>query len=276
MPQAKVIKFPTRGTKAGAKTATKKAAKRVTKKTPKKTAKKAAKKTAAKKVAPKKAAKKSVVKKRAPKKPAPKPKPKPKSGPPPLKKPKGQYHHGNLRAALIDGALIVLETHGVEALSLREAARRAGVSQTAPYRHFKDKQALLAAVAGDGFQLLLEDIKSASRPYEDDPAEAITAMGAAYIHFATDQPARFRLMFGRDILNRHKYEELDNVTEELSNAIGRMLPNPALGLGLWSAMHGLAWLLIEEVVDMGGGKGAITSRAEIVLRSLVHELEGID
>lgn len=269
MAQAKVIKFPGRPGKAP----TKKAATKTTKKTAKKAAKKATKKVAKKAVkkaaAPKKVVKtKGTVKRAAPKATAPKV--------PALKKPKGQYHHGNLRAALIDGALIVLENHGVEALSLREAARRAGVSQTAPYRHFKDKQALLAAVAGDGFQMLLEEIKSAAVPFEDDPAEAITAMGAAYIRFATEQPARFRLMFGRDILDRHKYDTLDNVTEELSNAIGRMLPNPALGLGLWSAMHGLAWLLIEEVVDMGGGKGAITSRAEIVLRSLVRELEGVN
>jgi len=250
MAQAKVLQFPKR--------ASKKAATKVRKKTPKRTTKKAVKKPAPKKVAKKKAAKSS-----APKLP-------------PLKKPKGQYHHGNLRAALVDAAAIVLETHGVEALSLREAARRAGVSQTAPYRHFENKQALLAAVAGDGFQMLLEDLKGAGVPYEDDPAEAITAMGAAYIRFAMEQPARFRLMFGRDILSRHKYVALDNVTEELSDTIGRMLPNPALGLGLWSAMHGLAWLLIEDVADMGGGKSAITSRGEIVLRSLVRGLEGID
>lgn len=198
------------------------------------------------------------------------------AAPTPIKKPKGQYHHGNLRSALIDAAAIVLETHGVEALSLREAARRAGVSQTAPYRHFKNKQALLAAVAGDGFRLLLEDLKTAGVPYEDDPAEAVTAMGAAYIRFATEQPARFRLMFGRDILDRHQYEELENVTEEIADTIGRVLPNPAMGLGLWSTMHGLAWLLIEEIADMGGGRGAVISRAEIVLRSLVSGLEGID
>jgi len=195
--------------------------------------------------------------------------------PPPLKKPKGQYHHGNLRAAMIDAAAIVLENHGADELSLRETARRAGVSQTAPYRHFKNKQALLAAVAGDGFRMLLEELKSAGVPYEDDPVEAVTQMGAAYIRFATEQPGRFRLMFGRDIKNRHQYVELENVTEEIADTIGGVLPNPAMGLGLWSTMHGLAWLLIEDVADMGGGKGAVTSRAEIVLRSLVTGLEGL-
>lgn len=194
----------------------------------------------------------------------------------PLKKPKGQYHHGNLRAALVDAAAIVLEQHGVEALSLREAARRAGVSQTAPYRHFENKQALLAAVAGDGFRLLLEDIKSAHVAWMDEPAEAVTAMGAAYVRFATEHPARFRLMFGRDLKDRHAYDELENVTEEISDIIGKALPNPAMALGVWSAMHGLAWLLIEGVADMGGGAGAITSRAEIVLRSLISGLEGFD
>ena len=163
--------------------------------------------------------------------------------PSPIKKPKGQYHHGNLHDALIDGAAAVLESHGVEALSLREAARRAGVSQTAPYRHFKNKQALLAAVAGDGFRNLLEDLKAAAFPWDEDPGEAVTAIGSAYIRFATEQPARFRLMFGRDIIDRHQYEEITNATEEISSRIGDILNNPALGLGLWSAMHGLAWLL---------------------------------
>jgi AcrR family transcriptional regulator len=263
MASAKVVKFPKQH-------ARKPAPKKTAKKTQKKAAKKSTKKVTAKKAAPKKAAPKRTAK--AKRKTANTAAP----ALPPLKKPKGQYHHGNLRAALVDAGAIVLESRGVEALSLREAARRAGVSQTAPYRHFENKQALLAAVAGDGFQLLLEELKAAAVPYEDDPAEAITAMGAAYINFAAEQPARFRLMFGRDILQRHKYEALDNVTEELADTIGGMLPNPALGLGLWSAMHGLAWLLIEDVADMGGGRGALTSRAEIVLRSLVRGLEGID
>jgi len=213
-------------------------------------------------------AKKAVAKKKAPKR-APKKKPT-------LKKPKGQYHHGNLRAAMIDAAVIVLETHGIEALSLREAARRAGVSQTAPYRHFQNKQALLAAVASDGFQILLTDLKAAAHRYNDDAAEAATAMGTAYIRFATEHPARFRLMFGRDLQSRHQYDALANVTEEISDTIGQVLPNPALGLGLWAAMHGLAWLLIEEVADMGGGRSAVASRGEIVLRSLIAGLEGFE
>lgn len=188
--------------------------------------------------------------------------------PAPIKKPKGQYHHGNLREALIDSAAAVLESQGVEALTLREAARRAGVSQTAPYRHFKNKQALLAAVAADGFRMLLADLDAAAFPWDDDPGEAVTAIGSAYIRFATEQPERFRLMFGRDITERHLYPELTNATEEISSRIGGILNNPALGLGIWSAMHGLSWLLIENVADLGGGRGVIPGRAEIVLRAL--------
>ncbi len=193
---------------------------------------------------------------------------------PTLKKPKGQYHHGNLRAAMIDAAVVVLETHGIEALTLREAARRAGVSQTAPYRHFKNKEALLAAVADDGFQILVGDLKAAALRYENEPVDAATAMGVAYIRFATEQPARFRLMFGWGIKRRHEYDALANVTEEIATTIEGILRNPALGIGLWAAMHGLAWLLIEEIVDMGGGKSALTSRAEIILRSIVAGFEG--
>ncbi len=192
---------------------------------------------------------------------------------PSVKKPKGQYHHGNLAEALIDAAAGVLEAQGVEALTLREAARRAGVSQTAPYRHFKNKQALLAAVAADGFRMLLEELNAAALPWDDDPAEAVTAIGSAYIRFAVEQPERFRLMFGRDILERRLYGEITNATEEISSRIGNILNNPALGLGIWSAMHGLSWLLIEDVADLGGGRGVIPGRAEIVLRALASGLE---
>ncbi len=191
----------------------------------------------------------------------------------PVKKPKGQYHHGNLAAALVDAAAGVLESQGVEALTLREAARRAGVSQTAPYRHFKNKQALLAAVAADGFRMLLEELDAAAHEWNDEPAEAVTAVGSAYIRFATEQPERFRLMFGRDITERRLYPEITNATEEISTRIGNILNNPALGLGLWSAMHGLSWLLIEDVADLGGGRGVIPGRAEIVLRALASGLE---
>jgi len=197
----------------------------------------------------------------------------PQTDEPVLKKPEGRYHHGNLRAALIQVSSEILEAEGIAALSLREAARRAGVSQTAPYRHFKDREALLAAIAVDAFRQLAEEIDQASAKLAADPEEQVVAIGACYIRFATSHPARFRLMFGRDIAERAAHPELMEATDQVADLIGRILANPALGLGMWATMHGLAWLLVEDVADLGQGSvGQIPSRAEIVLRSLLSHL----
>src|SRR5436190_24145857 len=107
------------------------------------------------------------------------------------------YHHGNLRPALLAGAAKILEKEGVTALSLREAARRAGVSHNAPYRHFADRDALLAALAAEGFQMLGEAMRA------HDGRE----MGEAYVRFALAHPERFRLMFG-GVLPMAKHPQL--------------------------------------------------------------------
>ncbi len=188
-------------------------------------------------------------------------------------KPEGRYHHGNLREAMIAAAGEILSEKGLSGLSLRGAARRAGVSQTAPYRHFKDREALLAAVAGDGFRMLIEEIDSNTLPFTHNAEEAVVAIGGAYIRFATTYPERFRLMFGRDIEHRQNFPDLAVETERVAERIGCILKNPALGIGMWATMHGLAWLLVERVADLGeGGPGVLPSRAEIVLRSLLAHL----
>ncbi len=192
---------------------------------------------------------------------------------PSYRKPKDRYHHGNLRAALIRAAADELRDKGLAGLSLRGAARAAGVSQTAPYRHFKDREALLAAVAAAGFIQLLDEIEQSALPFAHDAEDAVIAIGGAYIRFATNNPELFRLMFGRDISNRQDYAELTGATEQVADHIGCILKNPALGIGMWATMHGLAWLLVEKVADLGdGGPGVLPSRAEIVLRSLLAHL----
>lgn len=195
----------------------------------------------------------------------------------PLRKPEGAYHHGNLRAALIEAAGAILEAEGLESLSLRAVARAVGVSQTAPYRHFADREALLAAVAAQGFTDLLQRIASSVNPHAGNPHDAVAAIGAAYVLFAAERRALFRLMFGRDIRERARHAALAHATEEVARRIGRILNDPGLGLGIWSAMHGLAWLVVEGVTDLGQGNdpALIQSRAEMVLRGLLeHVSEG--
>src|SRR4051812_36544816 len=107
------------------------------------------------------------------------------------------YHHGDLRSVALRAAGKMLEKEGVAALSLRAVARRAKVSHNAPYRHFPDRESLLAALATEGFELLREALANV-------PA---TRMGGAYVTFAIAHPERFRLMFG-GLLSLQKYPDL--------------------------------------------------------------------
>jgi AcrR family transcriptional regulator len=109
------------------------------------------------------------------------------------------YHHGQLRTELIKLGLEALETEGAELISLRSLAERAGVSKTAPYRHFKDKEAFLGAVADEGFRLLCEELERAWTAADSPPDEAavnplVALLGRAYMDFAVGHPALYRLM----------------------------------------------------------------------------------
>src|SRR5436309_6887315 len=105
------------------------------------------------------------------------------------------YHHGNLHAALLDAAERTLRERGVQDLSLRELAREVGVSHGAPRRHFPDRQALLDAVAESGFARLGTELRAAVDRAGDDFPKRLQATAAAYIHFATADPALLELMF---------------------------------------------------------------------------------
>jgi AcrR family transcriptional regulator len=96
----------------------------------------------------------------------------------------------------------------VDALTLREAARRAGVSPAAPYRHFADKQALLAAVAEEGFRTMVDEMRRASGEHATEPLAALRAVGLAYVGFAIRHPSHFRVMFGREVADRSSHPAL--------------------------------------------------------------------
>ena len=106
------------------------------------------------------------------------------------------YHHGDLRRALIDAASRLLEAEGPSALSLRAVAREAGVSPAAPYHHFKDKGELLEAVAHEGWTLLDEALAKA-KAAAPSPQEAMNDLGVAYVCFARENPALYRIMYDR-------------------------------------------------------------------------------
>src|SRR5262245_4881527 len=107
---------------------------------------------------------------------------------------KRAYHHGDLRRALLDAALELVSSKGVQALTLREVARRAGVTHAAPYHHFPSKEALFAAVATEGFRDLAAAMRAALSGRRG-PFASLRAIGVAYVRFATEHPAHFRIMF---------------------------------------------------------------------------------
>jgi AcrR family transcriptional regulator len=186
----------------------------------------------------------------------------------PQKKRAGQYHHGDLRQALIDQALQTIDKEGAESFSLRRAGDALGVSRTALYRHFADKQALMAAVAREGFRTLrLALVEAWERQAHGFPG--LEAMGEAYVRFAIAHPSHYRVMFGRFVESGARDPEL---IEEASAAF-QALVDPLLDLqrnGLarpddpltqarfvWSVVHGIAMLSIDgqlrDCQDNGAG-----------------------
>lgn len=151
------------------------------------------------------------------------------------------YHHGDLRVALLASASKILEKEGLEGLSVRQAARRAKVSHNAPYRHFPDRESLLAGLAAQGFSMLGEALKNSSGK----------AMGAAYVRFALAHPARFRLMFGGS-LQIEKHPALREAAERAFRpVVDSFRPHATeqqaqvAAAAAWALVHGLSHLLLD-------------------------------
>ena len=183
---------------------------------------------------------------------------------------KRSYHHGDLRNALLDAARAILEEESLAALSLRAVARRAGVSHAAPYRHFPNHESLLVELAVEGFVELRAGIVAAGATPGAE-SDRIAKLGAAYMRFVARRPALTRLMFGPQLPHRDGFAELGAAADSIGGEIGAALHDPALGLAVWAAVHGLAMLILENVIDLGqrrSGLDVLPSRAEILLRSL--------
>ena len=165
------------------------------------------------------------------------------------------YHHGDLRDALVRAARTILEKKGLAALSLRGVARAVRVSPAAPYHHFSDKQALLDAVAAQGFDALTSamDKRMAKKT---DPNARLDASGVGYVTFALENPALFRLMFGSGeqqwSANARLREARDRSYGVLQAAVAATSPdgsaNPFVCLRLWALVHGIATLILEGCV----------------------------
>jgi AcrR family transcriptional regulator len=165
------------------------------------------------------------------------------------------YHHGDLRTALVDSALAILAEDGADALTLRGVARRAGVSAMAPYRHYPDKTALLAAVAGRGFEALRDALAEADA--KAPPGQALAAQGIAYVRFALAHPVMFRLMFGpvQSTVDSELKTKGHSAYSVLANRVSLETPEPlreARVLGCWGLVHGLAGLALDGLIGPVG------------------------
>jgi AcrR family transcriptional regulator len=166
------------------------------------------------------------------------------------------YHHGNLRRALLDEALVIIRAEGVEGVTLRDIGARLGVSRTALYRHFADKRALLTAVATEGFRMLREQLVAAW--VEGGRGDgAFHAMGVAYVRFAVDNPAHYRVIFGGVVDPGGKEPELEaearGAFDALVDAVaalqrhGVFISDDPVQMATysWALVHGIAMLAID-------------------------------
>lgn len=170
------------------------------------------------------------------------------------------YHHGDLRNALIAAGRALLAEEGLAGLDLRKVARRAGVSHAAPYRHFADKQALLAAIAEDGFMRLAEQTNAALATAAEDSRAQLLALALAYSRFAQANPAHMREMFSGLTIDRTAYPSLYTASKiafaqtvaliERGQARGEIGPGDPTQLVVttWSLIHGLSMLVIENQI----------------------------
>ncbi|HEX6099731.1 MAG TPA: TetR/AcrR family transcriptional regulator [Thermoanaerobaculia bacterium] len=164
------------------------------------------------------------------------------------------YHHGDLRAALIRGAVELIREAGAEGLTLREVARRADVSHTAPYRHFRDKEDLTAAIAEEGFAILARDMQRANGA-QGTPRERLLLGGRAYVAFALKRPEHFKVMFATDLDEKRHPDARKAADTAFAGLValvtacqeaGQLRAGPTRSLAriAWAQVHGIASLAI--------------------------------
>jgi AcrR family transcriptional regulator len=181
------------------------------------------------------------------------------------------YHHGDLRAACLRAAIELLEEDGTAGLSLRAVARRAGVSPTAPYRHYADRDALLSAVAAEGYRDLATALISA-HPSPSTPDD-LAAVAVAYVRFALDHPAMFRAMFVEpcDPNGNERAGAAAAIAEYLSGLVQnafRGADPAALSTAVWAFVHGLAFLHLDGKLDSSTPDLVVTQVRTAVLSLL--------
>jgi AcrR family transcriptional regulator len=173
---------------------------------------------------------------------------------------KKNYHHGDLKNALIEAGIEILASEGVHALTLRKVAQKAGVSHAAPYAHFADKQALIAAISTAGYQKVQSCMEHVWQENQEDPLRLLVRTAWEYVQFAVSEPAHFKITFSGVVEKEQDYPALVEATQKsmmLFTQIvtkcqdaGILRPGPAelTAVSLWGAIHGLVMLRLEAQI----------------------------
>jgi AcrR family transcriptional regulator len=194
-----------------------------------------------------------------------------------------QYHHGNLPEALVAAALELIEQSGVDALSLRTLAARVGVSHAAPAHHFGDKRGLLAAIAEEGFRRQVQAMEVA-RDRAPHPMAAFRAVGVAYVAFALEHTAHFRVMFHAGLADKSDLPDLaavcaasldilrDGIVHNQRAGLIREGDPVEIALLAWAAVHGVSMLAVDGQLTGEGYPLQAEQLGEIVTGALYHGL----
>lgn len=196
-----------------------------------------------------------------------------------------RYHHGDLKAALVDGAVELIVERGVRRFSLAELSRRLGVTVAAPYRHFTSRDELLAAVAVRALHAF-EEALSAQSSETDPPEQRLASMAGGYVRFAAEQPALFGVVFGVGLDKKERHEQLREAYEDLEGMLAACVtdlcpddPDGAeqLADAIEATAHGYAALLTDQSGELGPAdvdraveRAASATRALIRGRAALH------
>lgn len=174
---------------------------------------------------------------------------------------KKSYHHGDLKNALIEAGADILSKEGASALSLRKVAQKAGVSHAAPYAHFADKQALIAAISTEGYKKLYEQIAQVAERYQADPLRRFVEASWAYVQFALDEPDQFKVTLSGMIEKEQDYPAfvetarrtfglvVEIVTQCQRESILRQGTADLTAVSVWALIHGFVTLLLENQIS---------------------------
>lgn len=185
------------------------------------------------------------------------------------------YHHGDLKADLIKEGLKLLDQEGYEGFSLRKVAKACHVSQTAPYRHFKDKDELIAAIATEAMKEFDESLRTAVEKFPDNPKKQLKEMGIAYVDFFVKNPEYLRLLFFSDIRSRinqdfclaekhfesgHPFQTFFSAVERYHKISPGSMEQKELMLFCWGLVHGISVLIANRDIPFDEDYSTLVSR----------------